>query len=196
MSENLPVPDSGNEPVAPKRVPVRPPVGRTPLGFMARLTLIVAVLAVGYYVYKSYAGTGTKLEKWVREDTERQTGRTVKTVRLKNTEGDFYRGTLVFTDGEELDVDARVIGGNHFQWRTLPQQPVIEQFVRDTIAEMGFEPKTVTISRAANGDYSGTADATTGERFRVYEKSTVRFPGPIHLGDFSSESQIMVEIVP
>jgi hypothetical protein len=102
-------------------------------------------------------------------------------------------------DGEVWDVDVTVSDRQQFSYRASPQQPAIEQMVRDLIVEMGFEPKVVTISKGSGGVFSGTAEAATGERFKVFEKTTDNRPKGekmFVLANFSSESQIMVELVP
>jgi hypothetical protein len=131
---------------------------------------LILLVIVGAGLYFMFRGPASEIEKIVRDGLKEKTGQEVQSVEVKEVRKHTYAGTAVFANGEVWDVDATV-NGKQVRWRATPPKSVIEQKVRDYIVSLKLAVKSVSIARGADGKYSGTAEAVTGERFRVYESS-------------------------
>jgi hypothetical protein len=152
---------------------LRPPRRERPItlrGISSALGGLFLVALMGFGAYIMFRGTAGKLEPIVRNGLKERTGRDVKSVDLKQVRGSTYEGTALFANGELWDIHATV-NGDQIVWRAAPPQAVMEQRIREMFTrQLKLEPKSVTISKGRNGMYSGTAEAVTGQRFKVVER--------------------------
>jgi hypothetical protein len=128
----------------------------------------VTLLVVLPFALVGCAPTQSEMEQEIKKGIQNKFNKNVTSISLQKIDANNWKGTATTDDGSGYDLTVKV-NGRSYEWKAQADLAGIEKMFREEIKKQSptLIITSITGTKDANGDYTGVATLSNGQRLRL-----------------------------